>query len=144
MNIKQALILVATTLLGACAINQKVATGAATSTAIPEPGGTFKECRNCPDMVVIPAGSFVMGTPATEDHHRPLENQHRVTIAKPFAVSRTEVTWDQWEACVRDGRAVVDDLVQSVVFVGLRGVKDVDKAVGTGGEEERGMGWVQS
>jgi formylglycine-generating enzyme required for sulfatase activity len=72
-------------------------------TVIPAPGRAFRECRNCPEMVVLPAGSFIMGTPPTEDHHRDHERQHPVTIAKPFAVSRTEVTWDQWEACVRDG-----------------------------------------
>jgi formylglycine-generating enzyme required for sulfatase activity len=44
-----------------------------------------------------------MGTPATEESRREHEHPHRVTIARPFAVSKTEVTWDQWEACVRDG-----------------------------------------
>jgi formylglycine-generating enzyme required for sulfatase activity len=66
-------------------------------------GSTFQECRNCPEMVVIPAGSFTMGTPAGEEYRREHEHQHVVTIAKPFAVSKTEITWDQWEACVRDG-----------------------------------------
>ena len=79
------------------------AAGSAKKSVTSKAGGTFTECRNCPVMVVIPAGTFTMGTPATEDHHRPIENQHKVTIAKPFAVSRTEVTWDQWEACARDG-----------------------------------------
>ena len=37
---------------------------------------------------------------------------------------------------MRDGRAVVNDLVQGVVFVGLRRVEEVDEAVGAGGEEE--------
>ncbi len=67
-----------------------------------KPGSTFKECRNCPDMVVIPAGKFVMGTPEDQEMHEKDEYQHEVTIAKPFALSKTEVTWDQWEACVRD------------------------------------------
>jgi formylglycine-generating enzyme required for sulfatase activity len=71
--------------------------------AAKKPGQTFKECQNCPEMVVIPAGSFVMGTPEGEEFRRDHERQHKVTIAKPFAVSKTEVTWDQWEACVRDG-----------------------------------------
>ncbi|MDQ2642059.1 MAG: formylglycine-generating enzyme family protein, partial [Pseudomonadota bacterium] len=66
-------------------------------------GTVFKECLNCPEMVVIPAGKFVMGTPETEANRREHEHPHEVTIARPFAVSRTEVTWDQWEACVRDG-----------------------------------------
>src|SRR5262245_54837368 len=65
-------------------------------------GQTFKDCRNCPEMVVIPAGSFMMGSPATEAGRRDNEPQSMVTIAHAFAVSKTEVTWDQWEACVRD------------------------------------------
>ena len=76
----------------------------------PKIGETFRDCRNCPEMVVLPAGSFVMGSPATEAGRRENEPQHKVTIPKPFAVSKTEVTWDQWESCVRarfcDGPAV--------------------------------------
>ena len=68
----------------------------------PKVGQTFKECRNCPEMIVIPAGSFVMGSPATEANRRDNEAQQKVTFARPFAVGRTEITWDQWEACVRD------------------------------------------
>jgi formylglycine-generating enzyme required for sulfatase activity len=66
-------------------------------------GDTFAECRNCPTMVVIPAGSFMMGTSASDASRQDDEVLHRVTIAAPFAVSATEVTWNQWEACVRDG-----------------------------------------
>lgn len=73
------------------------------SSASMKAGTVFQECRNCPEMVVIPAGSFNMGTPATEQNRREHEHPHKVTIARPFAASRTEVTWDQWEACVRDG-----------------------------------------
>jgi formylglycine-generating enzyme required for sulfatase activity len=78
-------------------------------------GEKFRECRNCPQMVVIPAGSFIMGTPEDEEFRRDHEHQHKVTIARPFAVSETEVTWDQWEACVRDGAcdgAAVDDALR--------------------------------
>jgi len=94
---------IALTGAGGAASVAHAASPAKKTTAIPKPGGSFTECRNCPAMVVIPAGTFTMGTPESEDHHRPSEKQHKVTIAKPFAVSRTEVTWDQWEACVRDG-----------------------------------------
>jgi formylglycine-generating enzyme required for sulfatase activity len=65
-------------------------------------GQTFKECRNCPEMVVVPPGTFMMGSPADEPERRPNEPQHRVTIARPYAIGKTEVTWDQWESCVRD------------------------------------------
>jgi formylglycine-generating enzyme required for sulfatase activity len=69
-------------------------------------GETFKECvsvsKRCPEMVVVPAGEFMMGSPdgkgADEEHP-----QHKVTIAKPFAVSRFELTFDQWDACVAYG-----------------------------------------
>jgi formylglycine-generating enzyme required for sulfatase activity len=67
-----------------------------------EPGQTFRECRNCPEMVVVQSGSFVMGSPADEPERRENEPQVRVTIRRPFGIGKTEVTWDQWEACVRD------------------------------------------
>jgi formylglycine-generating enzyme required for sulfatase activity len=70
--------------------------------AATKPGQTFKECRNCPDMVVVPAGTFMMGSPADEPERRENERQRRVVHARPFAIAKTETTWDQWEACVRD------------------------------------------
>ena len=68
----------------------------------PQSGDTFSECRNCPEMIVLPAGSFLMGSPENEPLRRDNEKQRRITFAQPFAMSRTPVTWDQWEACVRD------------------------------------------
>jgi formylglycine-generating enzyme required for sulfatase activity len=62
----------------------------------------FKDCTDCPQMIVIPAGEFTMGSPPTEQY-RGAEAQHRVTIAAPFAVSKFEITFDEWEACVNDG-----------------------------------------
>ncbi len=70
-----------------------------------KPGSEFTECaRDCPAMIVVPAGRFRMGSPATERDRSPNEGpQHEVTIAKPFAVGRTEVTFTQWDACVAAG-----------------------------------------
>jgi formylglycine-generating enzyme required for sulfatase activity len=70
-----------------------------------KPGGTFQECaKDCPLMVVILAGKFKMGSPEGETGRLPHEGpQHEVTIAKPFAVSKFEVTWDEWGACVDYG-----------------------------------------
>ena len=65
-------------------------------------GEKFKECRNCPEMVVLASGTFMMGSPADEPERRENERHHRQSIARSFAIGRTEVTWDQWEACVRD------------------------------------------
>ena len=69
-----------------------------------KPKDTFKECANCPEMMVVPAGSFTMGSPTSEPGHSADEGpQHTVTIARPFAVGRFEVTFDEWDACAADG-----------------------------------------
>jgi formylglycine-generating enzyme required for sulfatase activity len=62
----------------------------------------FRECTNCPEMIVIPAGSFTMGSPAGQgtEYEHPL---HDVRIAKPFAVSKFELTYDEWDACASHG-----------------------------------------
>ena len=74
----------------------------------PTPGNVFKDCNSykCPSMVVVPAGSFTMGSPATEKGRDSgfLEGpQHLVTILKPFAVGQFAVTFDEWDACAADG-----------------------------------------
>jgi len=70
-----------------------------------KPGDWFKECaEDCPEMVVIPAGEFTMGSPASEQGRGDDEEpQHRVVLAKPLAVARFEVTFDDWDACVGHG-----------------------------------------
>ena len=76
----------------------------------PGAGESFSECPHCPEMVVVPAGDFLMGSPDGKgsDNEHP---QHKVTVAKPFAVGKLEVTFDQWDACVvqRGCSAVTDD-----------------------------------
>jgi formylglycine-generating enzyme required for sulfatase activity len=62
----------------------------------------FKDCADCPRMMVIPAGEFTMGSPESEPF-RGAETQHRVTIAAPFAVSKFAITFGEWDACVKDG-----------------------------------------
>jgi formylglycine-generating enzyme required for sulfatase activity len=72
-----------------------------------KPGEPFTECANakdCPEMVVVPAGEFMMGSPKEEaDHNSSGEPQHKVVFSKPFAVSKFVVTFDQWDACVAAG-----------------------------------------
>ena len=69
-----------------------------------KPGAQFQECTRCPEMVVVPAGSFTMGSPETEEGRDGNEGpQHLVTIAAPFAVSRLAVTFDQWDSCYQLG-----------------------------------------
>jgi formylglycine-generating enzyme required for sulfatase activity len=51
-------------------------------------------------MIVIPAGKFIMGAPKNESDRNASEGPpHEVTIAKPFAVSKFEVTFEEWDAC---------------------------------------------
>ena len=56
-------------------------------------GEVFRDCGECPEMVVVPAGSFAMGSPASEKHRQDDERpRHRVRISGPFAVGKYEVT----------------------------------------------------
>jgi formylglycine-generating enzyme required for sulfatase activity/tRNA A-37 threonylcarbamoyl transferase component Bud32 len=50
------------------------------------------------EMVLIPAGVFKMGSPASEPGRQPNETQHEVTLTKPYYLGKHEVTQDQWEA----------------------------------------------
>jgi formylglycine-generating enzyme required for sulfatase activity len=70
----------------------------------PKAGEAFRDCPDCPEMVVIPAGSFMMGASADEPGRLSPEGpQHGVTIARPFAVGKYAVTFAEWDACVADG-----------------------------------------
>ena len=65
---------------------------------------SFKECDKCPEMIVVPAGKFMMGSPASENGRDIDEEPRRlVVIAKPLAVGRFTLTFDEWDACVADG-----------------------------------------
>jgi formylglycine-generating enzyme required for sulfatase activity len=62
-------------------------------------GDVFRDCPECPEMVVVPTGEFDMGSPDLE-FEKPI---HRVAIAKPFAIGRREVTFEEWDQCVAAG-----------------------------------------
>jgi formylglycine-generating enzyme required for sulfatase activity len=69
-----------------------------------KPKDTFQECEQCPEMVVVPAGSFLLGSPANEPEREREEGpQHRVMVAKALAVGKFSVTFDDWDACLGDG-----------------------------------------
>jgi formylglycine-generating enzyme required for sulfatase activity len=77
---------------------QVSSTAPATDPANLKPGDIFRDCTGCGELVVVPAGSFDMGS-ATE-YENPV---HRVSISKPFAIGRYEVTFGEWDQCVDDG-----------------------------------------
>ena len=68
------------------------------------PGRRFRDCEECPWMVVVPAGSFMMGSPSGEaGRDRDEGPVHRVRIAEAFAVGVYEVTFEEWGACRHGG-----------------------------------------
>ena len=70
----------------------------------PAVGERFRDCANCPELVVVPSGSFMMGSSSGEVGRYADEGPvHRVSIAEPFAVGVNEVTFAQWDACRRGG-----------------------------------------
>lgn len=73
-----------------------------------KPGDVFRECDRCPEMVALPAGSFMMGTGPNDtvtpaSTRKGEEPEHKVTIARPFAVGKFEVLGDEYSLCVDDG-----------------------------------------
>ena len=67
-------------------------------------GDVFRDCPDCPEMVVVPAGSFTMVSPSSEEGRSDSEGpQHRVTIRESFAVGKYEVSFAEWDACVAGG-----------------------------------------
>ena len=57
------------------------------------------------EMVLIPSGKFMMGSPASEKDRLENEKQHEVTITKPFYMGKYEVTQEQWETVMRNNRS---------------------------------------
>ena len=66
------------------------------------PGDTFVECTDCPRMAILPAGSFMLGSPQSEISRQNDEGpQAKVTIPRPFAAGVFEVSVSQYEAFIR-------------------------------------------
>ena len=68
-----------------------------------KPKDIFKECDECPEMVVVPSGRFIMGSPESEAGSNDIEGpQYPVAFPHQFAVGRYAVTFEEWDACVAD------------------------------------------
>ncbi len=68
------------------------------------PKDVFRDCDVCPEMVVVPAGTFTMGSPPSEKGRTGDEGpEHLVAFARPFAVGKFSVTFAEWDACVAGG-----------------------------------------
>lgn len=84
-------------------------------------------CPMCPEMVVVPAGRFTMGSPASEPERSSDETQVQVNLSNPFAVGRFAVTFDEWDACAADG--------------GCNGYKPSDRGWGRGKRPVINVNW---
>jgi len=92
------------------------------------PGDTFRDCEDCPEMVVVPSGDNRMGSLSSEEGRYDNEGPvHWVRIGKPFAVGVYEVTFGEWDACVSGG--------------GCGGHRPDDKDWGRGGRPVISASW---
>ena len=91
-------------------------------------GRIFRDCGECPEMVVVPSGSFMMGSSSGEEGRDGDEGpRHRVHIGYPLAVGVYEVTFSEWEACVNAG--------------GCGGYRPHDKGWGRDNRPVMNVGW---
>jgi formylglycine-generating enzyme required for sulfatase activity len=98
-------------------VSPPIARPVATAPAVPErsPGTVFRDRladgSRGPEMVVVPAGRFLMGSPNSDKNARSDERpQHEVTISKPYAMGRYEVTFEEYDRFAQaTGRALPGD-----------------------------------
>lgn len=93
-----------------------------------KPGQRFRDFAVAPEMVVIPPGHFLMGSPKNEPERDDDEGpQQRVRIPQAFAMGRFAVTFAEWDACVADG--------------GCNGYKPSDQGWGRGNRPVINVSW---
>jgi formylglycine-generating enzyme required for sulfatase activity len=65
-------------------------------------GHAFSDCKDCPEMVIIPAGSFMMGAKENEPGSYPEEKPQREVSIKQFACGKFDITKKQWAVFVKE------------------------------------------
>jgi formylglycine-generating enzyme required for sulfatase activity len=90
-----------------------------------KPGDSFRECaQDCPEMIIVPAGSFTMGGSSST---KVLKPQHVVIFSEQFAVAEFELRFADWDACVSGG--------------GCNGYKPNDQGWGRGQQPVINVNW---
>jgi formylglycine-generating enzyme required for sulfatase activity len=71
-------------------------------------GSEFRDCAACPEMIVIAAGEYGFGSPPNE-FGSPYNEGYilDITIARPFAIGKYEVSFEEWDACARDKKCAM-------------------------------------
>jgi formylglycine-generating enzyme required for sulfatase activity len=88
----------------------------------------IQDTADSPRLVVVPAGTFVMGSPANEWGREAFEGpQHNVRITRSFALGRTDITFAQWDACLDGG--------------GCNGYRPDDNGFGRGDQPVINVSW---
>ena len=93
------------TAIGHCGLALVLATLVAPLARAADPAAPFRDCADCPEMVRVPAGTFVMGTPTADPAAAGARAEAQaviVRIAKPFGLGRVEVTRREYRAFVAD------------------------------------------
>ena len=62
--------------------------------------GTFSDCENCPEMVLIPSGKFLLGSDETDPGHQTDETPQIEVSISSFAISKHEITLGEFRAFV--------------------------------------------
>lgn len=78
------------------------------ATTPPDPSGTpdlasFQECENCPEMIAIPAGSYMMGSAPDDPFRSESEGPQRQMTIPKFALAKIELTRLEYDACAEAG-----------------------------------------
>lgn len=74
-----------------------------------QPGQIVRDCDSCPELIVLPAGAFMMGSPDKEAGRSATEGPQREVTLKPIAMGTHEVTFAEWDAClIRRNKNVMD------------------------------------
>ena len=78
-----------------------------------QPRKRFRDCPECPELVVVPEGTYMMGSPSSEKGRDDDEDRHEVRIGYRFAVGVKEVTRGEYGRFVSESRRSMGDLCRT-------------------------------
>jgi formylglycine-generating enzyme required for sulfatase activity len=100
------------------------------------------KCDICPEMLSIPGGEFMMGSPAGDSEGGDSERPQRLVQVKPFALGKTEVTLAQWQEFAT-ASGYKTEAERNVNAKGCRTWAPDDEWAWREGSSWRGPGWLQ-